>query len=122
MEIKIVSDSACNLPAELLRKYDITVLSLKSSEECARYFEHYASYYDAVIVVTSDSRISDGYQNAWLASKKYKNAYIVDSRNLSCGQGLMILEAAKMAHKGVFPEKICERLAYTANYFKSKLA
>jgi fatty acid-binding protein DegV len=128
MEIKIVSDSTCSLPEELLEKYNVTVLPMRenqkneagmvSSKEFADCFHRFAPYYDAVIAITSGSRFSNSYHNAWLASRKYKNAYIVDSRSISCGQGLLILEAAKLASKGTFPEKICERLSYTATYIE----
>ena len=46
------------------------------------------------------SDFSSTYQNACLAAKEVGNVFVVDSRNLSTGQGLLVLHAAEMAANG----------------------
>lgn len=50
-----------------------------------------------------------------IAASEFSNVYIVDSKNLSSGQGIIVMEAAKMAEQGVSPEKICMRLESAAS-------
>ena len=50
------------------------------------------------------------YQNARLAAAEYDNVYVVDSRNLSTGHGLVVLEAARLAESGMAPAEIVRRL------------
>ena len=62
-------------------------------------FEQYAKEYDAVIHISLGSGFSSSYQNACLAAEEFENVYVVDSRNLSTGHGLMVLKAAELAEK-----------------------
>ena len=60
-------------------------------------FTKYASDYDAVIHINISSEFSSSYQNATLAAEEFDNVYTVDSRNLSTGQGLVVLKACELA-------------------------
>lgn len=132
MRIKVLSDSTCDLPEELIQKYDITIVPLtiiKDGEaysdgititpaeifahvaaggglcstaavsvgEYAQWFEKYAADYDGVIHVNISSEFSCSYQNACLAAEEFDNVRVVDSRNLSTGQGLVVLQICKLA-------------------------
>lgn len=132
MNIKITSDSTCDLSHELLKKYNITMLPLTvikdnkpyadavditpadifshveaggelcttaamNMGEYADFFEKFASDYDYLIHVTIGSGFSSCYQNACLAAEEFDNVYIIDSQNLSTGQGLVVLKAAELA-------------------------
>lgn len=50
------------------------------------------------------------YQNAKLAAADFDNVYVVDSRNLSTGHGLVVLEAERMAREGMAPDDIVAAL------------
>ena len=54
------------------------------------------------------SDFSSTYQNACLAAKEVGNVFVVDSRNLSTGQGLLVLHAAEMAANGYYAQEIWE--------------
>lgn len=132
MRIKVLSDSTCDLPEELIQKYDITIVPLtiiKDGEaysdgititpaeifahvaaggglcstaavsvgEYAQWFEKYAADYDGIIHVNISSEFSCSYQNACLAAEEFDNVRVVDSRNLSTGQGLVVLQICKLA-------------------------
>ena len=132
MNIKILSDSTCDLSQELLEKNNITVVPLtviKNGEafadgrtitpaeifahvanggdlcsttatntgEYIEIFEKYSAEYDGVIHINIGSNFSCCYQNACLAAEEFENIRIVDSQNLSTGQGLVVLKACELA-------------------------
>ena len=74
------------------------------------FFEKYAPGYDAVIYINIGSGFSSCHQNAKLAASEFSNVYPVDSRSLSTGQGMVVLEAAKLAEQGLSVEEIVEKL------------
>lgn len=59
--------------------------------------------YEAVIHIDISSAFSSCYQNACIAAEDFSNVYVVDSRNLSSGQGHVVLEAALAAEAGMAP-------------------
>lgn len=61
------------------------------------HFAKYAAEYDGVIHVNISSEFSSSYQNACLAAEEFDNVRVVDSRNLSTGQGLVVLKACELA-------------------------
>ena len=69
-------------------------------------FEKFSPEYDAVIHITISADFSSSYQNACVAAEEFPNVYVVDSRNLSTGQGHVVCEAAKMAATGASAEEI----------------
>ena len=60
-------------------------------------FSEYSRKVDFVIHIDISSDFSSCYQNACLAASGYDNVYVVDSRNLSTGHGLVVLEAVRLA-------------------------
>lgn len=62
----------------------------------------------SVVLFTISSEMSSTYNNARLASLDFENAYVVDTRNLSTGGGLLVLKAAKMAEEGADAESIAK--------------
>ncbi len=65
--------------------------------EYADWFSKYASDYDGVIHINISAEFSSSYQNACLAAEDFDNVRVVDSRNLSTGQGLVVLKACELA-------------------------
>lgn len=60
-------------------------------------FSKYAGEYDGVLHVNISSDFSSSYQNACIAAADFDNVRVVDSRNLSTGQGLVVLKACELA-------------------------
>jgi len=73
-------------------------------------FEKMSAQYDAVIHITLGSGFSACYQNATIAASHFSNVHVVDSQNLSTGQGHLVIEAAQLAKVGVNALEICSRL------------
>ena len=132
MKIKIISDSTCDLSAQMIADNDITITPLtvvkgdeqfkdgvtitpaeifahvaaggdlcttaaNSIGEYADVFEKYCPEYDGVIVITLGSGFSACYQNACLAAEDFPNVRVVDSQNLTTGQGMVVLKACDLA-------------------------
>ena len=75
-----------------------------------RVFTVLSEQYDFVIHVNISADFSCSYQNAKLAAADLPNVYVVDSRNLSTGHGLVVLEAARLAAEGLAPAQIVAQL------------
>ena len=150
MNIKILSDSTCDLSAELLAANNISLIPLtvvKGDEQFkdgvtitpAEIFAHvaaggalcstaansigeyedifaaYAPNYDGVIHINISSEFSSCYQNACLAAADFPNVRVIDSRNLSTGQGLVVLKACELAKTATDLDALAEELrAFTA--------
>ena len=132
MNIKILSDSTCDLSPEQLAQHNISLARLTvvkggeqftdglditpadifahvanggdlcstSAYSIGQYedlFRQFAGDYDAIIHINISSNFSSCYQNACIAAQEFDNVYVVDSRNLSTGHGLVVLEACRLA-------------------------
>lgn len=60
-------------------------------------FEALAQEYDAVIHVSLGSGFSVTHHNACVAAEELPNVRVIDSKNLSTGQGHVVMEACKLA-------------------------
>lgn len=145
MNIKITSDSTCDLPQEVLEKYNITMIPLSVIKEgehftdgvnitpadifnhvanggslCStaalnigeydEWFSRYSEEYDGLIHINISAEFSSCYQNACLAAENYDNIRVIDSRNLSTGQGLIVLKACELAKECDDLDEIAQKL------------
>ncbi len=78
--------------------------------ECIDYFTDLTKDGDAVIHFTISSTMSSTYSNACLAAEDFENVYVIDSKNLSTGGGLLVIAAAEMANSGMEAPAIVEEL------------
>jgi len=65
--------------------------------EYTDWFAKYADKYDGIIHINIGSNFSSCYQNACLAAEEFENVRVIDSQNLSTGQGLVVLKACELA-------------------------
>ena len=150
MKIKIISDSTCDLSAELVQQNNIAIIPLivmKNDEEFrdgvtitpADIFAHvatggslcstaalsvgvyqdefakYADEYDGIIHINIGSGFSSSFQNACLAAEEFDNVRVIDSHNLSTGQGLVVLKACELAQTATDLDSLKAELdAFTA--------
>ena len=71
-----------------------TAINVGEYTEC---FEKYSKEYDGIIHISLGSGFSSSYQNACIAAEDYDNIRVIDSQNLSTGQGLVVLKACQLA-------------------------
>ena len=150
MNIKILSDSTCDLSPALLAENGIDLVPLtvikagaqfkdgvtirpaeifahvanggalcstaaNSIGEYADYFDRYAADYDGIILINIGSGFSSCYQNACAAAADYPNVRVIDSMNLSTGQGLVVLKACELAKTASSLDALAEELrAFTS--------
>ena len=150
MKIKILSDSTCDLSADILKEHNISLVPLTvikgnqeykdgltitpadifahvaaggdlcstSANSVGEYMDEFAKYandYDGILHINIGSGFSSCYQNACLAAQDFDNVKVVDSQNLSTGQGLVVLEACRLAKECTSLEELHEKVqAYTA--------
>lgn len=74
------------------------------------FFAPLSQTYDAVIHINISSEFSSSYQNARLAAENYPNVRVIDSRNLSTGQGLVVLEACRLSRQLTDLDEICRQV------------
>ena len=74
--------------------------SAVSQSEYEDFFEKQLEGYDALVHINLSSEMSSCHQNALVAADKFKNVHVVDSRNLSSGQGLIVIRGSQLAEKG----------------------
>ena len=65
----------------------------------------------AVLHFSLSSAMSSTYNNACIAAAEFEAVYVIDSRNLSTGGGLLVVAAAEMAQQGMEPEEIVEKVS-----------
>ncbi|MDH4421796.1 MULTISPECIES: DegV family protein [Bacillus] len=159
MGVKIITDSAADLPVELLRAYDIDLIplrvydeaeteyldgvtlnsvtllqnmkegaayrtSLPSLETFQEKFVSYAKEGNPCIYLAFSSELSGTYQSSVLIKEEVKETYanldleIIDTKCASLGQGLVVLEAAKMAKEGAKKEDILNRVAFLMKHME----
>ena len=150
MNIKITSDSTCDLSPEILEAYGITLIPLTvimddrdykdgvtitpgevfahvaaggalcstsavSVGEYQEFFSRYAGEYDGVLHVNISAEFSSTHNNACLAAQDFDNVRVVDSRNLSTGQGLVVLKACELAKTAASLDELKQELdAFTS--------
>ena len=70
--------------------------------------------YDGILHISLGSGFSASYQNACLAAEDYPNVRVVDSQNLSTGQGLVVLKACELAKTAADLDALADEIrAYT---------
>ena len=75
-------------------------------EEYLSFFTHMKDTCETVIHFTISSEMSSCCQNARIAAAEAGGVYVIDSRNLSTGIGLLVLRACELARQGMAAEVI----------------
>ena len=82
--------------------------------EYDQFFRRWTQEGWAVVHIGLGSKFSSSCQNAAIAAQEFDNVFVVDSQNLSTGQGLLVLRAAELAQQGYDAETISRRCAEDA--------
>ena len=143
--VKIVTDSACDLPRALLEAYDIRIVPLVvylDSEELADPLLDPDTFWaevtrrqarpstaapapgtvaevigplveqgHQVLALTLSSRLTGVYESFRVAAQAFPGRVeVFDTQSLSLGEGVQVLEAARMASKGATLPQLCAML------------
>ena len=74
------------------------------------FFQRFAADYDAVVHISISSEFSSSFQNAHIAASEFDNVRVIDSRNLSTGQGLVVLAACDLRETVESVDELCNKL------------
>lgn len=105
-------------PEDIYRNYAANKTLPKTAAvnpaDCAEFFRQFTEQGYSVVHFTISSEMSSTYQNSVIAAEDFENVYVVDTRNLSTGGGLLVIHAAELAQRGLRAGMIaeeCRRLA-----------
>ena len=148
MKIAITADDTCDLPKDLIEKYDITLSYIPNilgekeyrnglpsdeiyeyvartgilpktaalnSQDYKEFFEEKLKNHDAVVHFSLSSGISNSYSSAKRGAEECKNVFVVDTKSLSSGSGLLVLLACDLREEGKSAEEILETLQAKAD-------
>ena len=76
----------------------------------AQAFDEVKEAGDEAVVITLSSKLSGTYQSAVTAASDYEGIYVVDSKNVTIGQGILVQYALKLAEEGYDAKVIAEAL------------
>ena len=84
--------------------------SAPSIQDYIDFFAAMRKEYDEIVHFNLSSELSVSHQNARLAAEEVDGVRVIDSRNLSTGTGLLVLEACDRAAAGMDAGKICREI------------
>ncbi len=87
--------------------------SAVNTDEYRRVFRHWREQGYEIVQFCMSSQFSCCYQNACTAAEETDGVYVVDTRNLSTGVGLVVLHGSEMARQGCSAKEIfdsCRKL------------
>lgn len=98
---EVFKDGITITPAEIFDHVamggDLCTTSAVSVGEYQDLYEQYTRDYDGILQITIGSGFSACYQNACLAAEEFDNVRVVDSFNITVGQGLVTMKAWELA-------------------------
>ena len=117
---KIYRDGVDITPDDIYAHHEKTGELPKTSAinvaENMEYFEELTKDGSAVIHFTISSSMSSTYNNACVAAQEFEDVYVVDAKNLSTGNGLLVITAAEMAQNGMEAKQIAKKVSELADY------
>ncbi|MBQ2729726.1 MAG: DegV family protein [Clostridia bacterium] len=109
---KLYSDGVDITPDHIYKHYEETgELPRTSAVNMADFsdsFEKYTAEGYSIVCFTISAEMSSTFNNARMAAEDFDNVYVIDSRNLSTGSGLLVVSACEMAKEGKSAKEIAE--------------
>lgn len=96
--------------AEVEEKKTLPKTTALNVFEYTEFFNELKKEYDAVVHVCLSSGLSSSCGNAFNAAKELENVYVVDSKSLSTGIGLLAIYARELAEQGVDAKEIQQKV------------
>lgn len=90
--------------------------SASNVSEMVDFFKPFVDEGYAVIHFSISSKMSSTYQNTVIASQEFDDVYVVDTANLSTGEGLLVMKAAELAMEGKSAKEIFDTVTALVPY------
>ncbi len=112
---KLFMDNGVDITPDIIYEHHHTTGELPKTNatnyaDCYDFFKPFVDAGKAVIHFTISSEMSSTYNNARMAAQEFENVYVIDSRNLSTGAGLLLIAASEMAQSGMEADEIVKKL------------
>ncbi len=105
--------SSVDFLAELVRNPIHPTTSQPPHGDFRRHFEFLATHFSAVVSINVSARLSGTFGSAMTASQRIQpvdRVTVIDTLNISVGQGLLVMDAAQCAVRGMDRDSIVARL------------
>ena len=99
----------------LIESSDMPHTSQINSYTFEQEYEKIRAAGDSAIVILMSSRLSGTYQNAVIAAREYNNIHVIDSRNGSIGEQLLVRYAVMLRNRNREMDDIIHRLEVRRN-------
>ena len=99
----------------LIESSDMPHTSQINSYTFEQEYEKIRAAGDSAIVILMSSRLSGTYQNAVIAAREYNNIHVIDSRNGSIGEQLLVRYAVMLRNRNREMDDILHRLEVRRN-------
>ncbi|MCH5163397.1 MAG: DegV family protein [Clostridiales bacterium] len=93
--------------------------SARSIEDYEAFFAEHTKDGSAIVHFIISGEMSVSYTNALTASRKFKDVFVVDSRSLSTGQGLLVLKACDFRDAGMEAQQIYDKITELVPYVQA---
>lgn len=111
---KTYSDGVDLVPDQIYEVYrERKILPKTAAINIAEYMDFFRQWTDQgyeVVHLTLGSGLSASYNNCRLAAQELPGVYVIDSRNLSTGSGLLVLEAAERIAAGMPAQQVAREV------------
>lgn len=101
-------------PDDIYRIYEEEGILPKTSaippEEYSEFFKHYTNQGYAIVHIALSSGISATCQDAMLAAAELEDVYVLDSLALSCGGGMLAVQACRLRDAGMDAAEIAQEI------------
>lgn len=84
--------------------------SAANVDDMINFFKKYVDEGYSIVHFNISSTMSSTYQNSCIAADEFEDVYVVDTANLSTGEGLIILKAVEFVNQGLSAKEVYEEV------------
>lgn len=104
---EVTSDNVIEYMSMPNKRLDTTPPSVKDYEE---FYKECLKSCDNLVHILMSKNSSKSYTYALEASKKFDNVYVINSKSISVGYGMIVMKAAELCHGGVSAETLIKEI------------
>lgn len=111
---KAYQDGVDITPEDIYKYHDehgvLPKTSAANVDDMINFFEPFVKEGYEIVHFTISSSMSSTYQNSCIAADEFEGIYVIDSQNLSTGEGLLVLKACEWAAEGLSAKEIYDKV------------
>ena len=111
---KAYQDGVDITPEDIYKYHDehgvLPKTSAANVDDMINFFEPFVKEGYEIVHFTISSSMSSTYQNSCIAADEFEGVYVIDSQNLSTGEGLLVLKACEWAAEGLSAKEIYDKV------------